>query len=389
MLIVVDENIPYAEEAFGRLGTVRKLPGRRIVRQDLEQADALIVRSITRVNADLLRDTPVRFVGTCTIGEDHVDKAWLAAQGIGFASAPGCNANSVADYITAALLFLEARHGITLRGASIGIVGVGNVGSRVARRAEALGMRVTLNDPPRAEREPDFPSESLEAALSRDFITFHVPLEKTGPWPTWHMVDAARLNQIRPETILLNTSRGAVVDNPALLRYLENGRLRGAVLDVWEGEPAPDPGLIRIVDLATPHIAGYSFDGKVNGTRQVYEALCRHLGVTPDWDPSPLLPPPDCPEVTVNPDDPDAIRKAVFAVYDIREDDARTRPLADMTDPAARGAAFDQLRKHYPRRREFINTTARLTRHDETVAVALRKLGFKVATAGSPHPETS
>lgn len=379
MLIVADENIPYAEQAFGRLGTVCRMPGRKITRADLLQADALIVRSITRVNADLLRDTPVRFVGTCTIGEDHVDKAWLEQKGIVFASAPGCNANSVADYITAALLFLEARHGVRLRGASIGVVGAGNVGTRVIQRALALGMRVTVNDPPRAEREPTFTSASLEAALGCDFITFHVPMEKSGPWPTWHLVDAARLEQIRPGSQLLNTSRGAVVDNQALLQYLRSGRLRGAVLDVWEGEPAPDPALIRAVDIATPHIAGYSFDGKVNGTRQVYEALCRHLGITPDWDPAPLLPPPDCPEVSVNPDDPAALRQAVFAVYDLREDDARTRPLADLADPAERGAAFDQLRRQYPRRREFIHTAVRLTRYDKTMVDTLGGLGFQVA----------
>jgi len=384
MHIVADENIPYAEEAFGRLGTVHRMPGRKITRADLLQADALIVRSITRVNADLLRGTPVRFVGTCTIGEDHVDKTWLADQGIAFASAPGCNANSVADYVTAALLFLEARHGMRLRGASLGVVGIGNVGSRVVQRAKALGMRVVVNDPPRTERDPGFTSEPLEAALVCDFITFHVPLEKSGAWPTWHMVDAERLTQIRPESFLLNTSRGAVVDNQALLNHLKAGRLQGVVLDVWEGEPSPDPEMIRAVNIATPHIAGYSFDGKVNGTRQVYEALCRHVGATPDWDPAPLLPPPDCPEVTVNPDDPDALRQAVFAVYDIRQDDARTRPLADMADPAERGAAFDHLRKNYPRRREFINTTARLTRYDERMATVLRGLGFKVAV-----PETS
>ncbi len=380
MRIVADENIPYAEEAFGRLGSVRRMPGRSITREALLDADALIVRSITRVNADLLRDTPVRFVGTCTIGEDHVDRTWLAEHGIAFASAPGCNANSVADYITAALLYLEARHGVRLNGASIGIIGVGNVGSRVARRAQALGMRVMLNDPPRAEKEPGFSSVALKTALACDFITLHVPLEKNGPWPTWHMIDAERLQQLRPDALLLNSSRGAVVDNAALLNHLELGKLRGCVLDVWEGEPAPDPRLIRRSDLATPHIAGYSFDGKVNGTRQVYEALCRYLGVTPDWDPAPLLPPPDCPEVTVDPSDPEALRKAVFAVYDIRKDDARMRPLADLADPAERGKAFDHLRKTYPRRREFLNTVARLAQHDEATAATLRGLGFQLLT---------
>ena len=377
MVIVVDENVPYGREAFGLLGAVRMAQGRKISREMLADVDALVVRSITKVDRELLEGTPVRFVGTCTIGEDHVDKALLASQGITFSSAPGCNANSVGEYIIAALLHLAEKHGLTLAGMKLGIVGVGNVGKCVRQKAEALGLQCVLNDPPRFEKEGGDPIfRPIDEILDCDIITFHVPIEKAGPNATWHLADAAFLSRMKPGGILINSSRGPVVDNQALKSVLREGSLRAAVLDVWEAEPRVDTELLDLVDIGTPHIAGYSFDGKVNGTRQVYEAFCASLNRRPEWDPSPLLPAPDCRQLTINPGESDALSGAVRAVYEIMADDARMREMLALTTSEEQSAWFDRLRKEYPRRREFFNTRVSFSRPDEAVERAFSGVGF-------------
>jgi len=231
--IVADENIPYVREAFGPLAEVRTMSGRAISREALAGADALLVRSITKVNTALLDGTPVRFVATATIGEDHIDKQWLAAQKIGFSSAPGCNANSVGDYVTAALLHLAQRHGFALDQMSLGIVGVGNVGKRVHAKAAGLGLRCVLNDPPLYDQAADPKYRPLDEVLVCDIITFHVPLEKGGRYPTWHLADAPFLARMKPGSILINSSRGAVVDNPALKAALREGHLCGKASRWW------------------------------------------------------------------------------------------------------------------------------------------------------------
>lgn len=377
MNILVDENIPYGPEAFGTLGTVRKAAGRSITNAMLADVDALIIRSITKVNAALLEGTPVRFVGTCTIGEDHVDKAFLAGQGIGFSSAPGCNANSVAEYVVTALLYLAQKYGFDLNSKRLGIVGVGNVGSKVRRKAEALGMTCVLNDPPLAAKTGDPAYRSLDEIRECDVITFHTPLNKSGDHPSWHLADEAFLASLRPGTVLFNTSRGAVVDNSALEAALRRGHIAAAVLDVWENEPTPNLELLALSDIATPHIAGYSFDGKVNGTRQIYEALCAFLGIDAVWDPRPLLPPPPLPALTVDSDSPDILTQTVLQVYDLIGDDARMRGITSAS-PDEQGACFDRLRKEYPVRREFFNTRIRLTRPDDRLRDTLSGIGFDV-----------
>jgi erythronate-4-phosphate dehydrogenase len=375
--IVADENIPYAREAFAPLAEVRTMSGRAISREALTGADALLVRSITKVNASLLDGTPVRFVATATIGEDHIDKPWLADRKIGFSSAPGCNANSVGDYVTAALLHLAQRHELALDRMSLGIVGVGNVGKRVHAKAAGLGLRCVLNDPPLCDQAADPKYRPLDEVLACDIITFHVPLEKGGRYPTWHLADAPFLARMKPGSMLINSSRGAVVDNPALKAALREGHLRAAVLDVWEGEPVVDLELLRLVDIGTPHIAGYSFDGKVNGTRQIYEAFCGHFGLPAAWDPAPLLPAPDCPELAFEAPYDDAVPRAVRAVYEIMKDDAAMREHFQKPE-AGRGAFFDALRKNYPRRREFFNTRVRLQPPDMLLARRLTQIGFSV-----------
>ncbi len=379
MKIIVDENIPYGKESFGTLGTVETAPGRQINRDVLLDADALIVRSITKVNAALLENTPVRFVGTCTIGEDHIDKAYLAANGITFTSAPGCNANSVGEYITAALLVLADRYQLRLDELSLGIVGVGNVGSRVFQKATALGMRCVLNDPPLYDQTNDSIYRPIDEILECDIITFHTPLEKAGKYPTYHLCDKEFLRWLKPGAILINSSRGAVVDNYDLEEALRTEHIRAAVLDVWENEPTPNPELLRLAAIATPHIAGYSFDGKVNGTTQVYEALCASLGFDATWSPQDFLPPPPLPEITVNPAGNHALTGAVLSIYDIMADDSNMRGILDL--PRDEYAAyFDGLRKNYPVRREFFNTVAHLSHQDERVANILEGIGFTLTS---------
>jgi erythronate-4-phosphate dehydrogenase len=378
MKIVVDENIPYGREAFSTLGEVVTMPGRAVDTAALADAEMLMVRSITKVNESLLAGTPVRFVATATIGEDHIDKAYLSQRGIGFSSAPGCNANSVGQYVTAALLELAHEHGFRLEGKTLGIVGVGNVGKRVLAKASAMGMECVLNDPPLARETGDAKYRSIEEILACDIVTVHVPLTKDGPDPTHHLVDETFLRGMKPGGILINSSRGPVADGEAIKWALDEGPLKACVLDVWEGEPVVDPELLKQVFIATPHIAGYSFDGKVNGTRQIYEAACAFLDIEPTWDPSPLLPEPECLEVRVPGDAEDceaALREAVRQVYDIHKDDAAMRDML-AADAADHGAFFDQLRKTYPRRREFFNTRAVLKPENEAMRAMLSGVGF-------------
>ena len=378
MRIAADENIPYAPEAFAQLGEVITMPGRAMDADAVKDCDILLVRSVTKVNAGLLDGSRVQFVATATIGEDHIDKAYLDSRGIGFSSAPGSNANSVAEYVVSALLVMAARRGLDLRSQTLGVIGVGNVGGRVVQKAQALGMTCVLNDPPLERITGDPAYRPLGEALECDIVTAHVPLTKEGPDPTHHLLDRGAIARMPDHAILFNTSRGAVVDNAALLIALESGHLRDAALDVWEGEPAIHAPLLQRVGLGTPHIAGYSFDGKVNGTQQIYEAACAFFGVEPAWDPGPHLPPPERPVVEVDsaPPWPEPLAQAVLAVYDIRTDDKALRTILDAPD-AERSALFDRLRKEYPRRREFHNTAAAVTPPDEALEAQLGGLGFQ------------
>jgi len=381
MKILADENIPYVREAFASLGEVAAVSGRAISPERVRGTDMLLVRSITKVNAALLDGSAVRFVATATIGEDHVDKAYLASRGIAFASAPGSNAGSVCQYVSAALLRIAERYALDLSRLKLGIVGVGNVGSRVDRAARAMGMTTVLNDPPLARQTGDARYRPLDEIFDCDIVTLHVPLTKEGPDATYHLANDAFFRRLKTGAIFINSSRGAVADGKAILRALDDGRLRACVLDVWEGEPDIDVALLERVFIGTPHIAGYSFDGKVNGTRQIHEAACRFLGVEPGWDATPLLPAPECPRVSVDGASPSAVRDAVRAVYDIMLDDAAMRQLLDA--PAGdRPRLFDRLRKEYPRRREFFNTCATVSPSNPAVEAMLAGLGFVVESGG-------
>lgn len=380
MKIVCATNMPYVEEAFRTLGEPRVLEGRRIGPADVKEAVILALRSTTVVNQALLDGSRVRFVGTATIGTDHLDVAYLERAGIRWCFAPGCNANSVSEYITAALLVLAGRAGTTLAGKTIGVVGVGNVGSRVVQKAEALGMRVLKCDPPLARATGDagfVPLSRIQAEA--DIVTFHVPLTREGPDATFHLADEAFFKSLRKPVVFIDAARGAVVDTPALEKAMTAGIVTQAVLDTWEEEPRFKRALLERVDLGTPHIAGHSFEGKVAGTMMVYEAACRFLGVTPSFSPEGLLPPPLLPELTVKaagrPDE-EVLREVVKPVYDIEADDCRMRAI-DGADPARLAAEFDRQRKDYPMRREFRYTRVILEGARPALRDKVRGLGFR------------
>ncbi len=374
--IVADENIPYVREAFGALGDVTVWPGREIGAEQVREADLLLVRSVTPVGAKLLEGSRVRFVGSATIGLDHVDQDWLRARGIVLAYAPGSNANSVAEYVVAALVALREER---CAGRTLGIIGLGRIGILVREKARALGMAVLANDPP-LERAGKAGLVTLEDLLKQsDIVTCHVPLIREGSDATEHLLDASRLSLLRPHAAVINTSRGAVVDNAALLRCLQEKRLAGAVLDVWEGEPQPDPALIRAVTLGTPHIAGYSWNGKAAGTKMLHDAVCAYFNRRFKW--APPAPPDgtDHRSVTVEAGRSldELLPQLILRSYDIRRDDAALRAIAELP-VSEQGRAFDHFRAAYPARLEFRHTSVAVPAERSKVPEALRRIGFTV-----------
>jgi len=373
---VIDAGIPFGAEAFSGLGRVVRLPSPEIGPAALREADGLVVRTVTRVDARLLAGSRVSFVGTATIGFDHVDRDLLASRGIAFASAPGCNAVAVAEYVVAALLEVATREGRPLAGRTLGLIGVGHVGRQVAERAPALGLRVLRHDPPRARAEGAAGFVSLAELLARsELVSLHVPLTRDGRDPTWRLVDGDFLDRLPRSAWLLNTSRGEVVDEEALLARLRGGLLGGAVLDVWAGEPQISPALVAAAAIATPHVAGYSLEGKVAATRQVHEAARVHFGGAP-WDPTSLLPPPPPPPPGL-PEGPPEQQLATLTteLVPLARDDRLLRLLT--AGPAADiSSGFRKLRDEYPIRREFASRRIQVGPGQDDLARRLAVLGF-------------
>ena len=369
MLIVADENIPLLDAFFQGFGEIRRVPGRSIDRATVEQADVLLVRSVTNVNRALLEGSKVRFVGTCTIGTDHLDLDYFQRAGIQWSSAPGCNARGVVDYVLGSLQTLAEIEGADLNQRTYGVVGAGEVGGRLVKVLKGLGWNVLVCDPPRQIAE-DGDYVSLEQIIEQcDVISLHTPLTKSGNGSTWHLFDRERLNRLKPGAWLINASRGPVVDNAALRDVLLSREDLQAVLDVWEGEPEVDVDLADLCVLATPHIAGYSLDGKQRGTAQIYQAFCTHLGQAPAIELSDLLPPPWLAEVHLNASTDPAWALATLcrSVYDPRRDDADfRRSLVGTVDEQRK--AFDLLRKHYPERREIDGLKVRI--HGQSVLLS-------------------
>lgn len=369
--VVADDKIPFLRGVLEECAEVRYLPGGKTGTADVRDADALITRTRTKCSPGLLDGSKVSFIATATIGFDHIDTDYCDRRGIYWTSAPGCNSGSVMQYVVSALLNLAWRHGKGLNGSTLGVVGAGNVGSKVIAAAGALGMRVLCCDPPRARREGGDGFVSLDHLVSEsDFITLHVPLNMDGDDCTYKLVDDDFLARMKPGAFLINSSRGEVVDGMVLKSALRSGHLGGAVLDVWENEPEIDLELLSMLDYGTPHIAGYSSDGKANGTTMSVRALSRHfkLGMD-DWSVT-EVPPPDAPVICLADNEADTqerLRYAVNHCYDIARDDGALRK--DVK-------SFERLRGDYPLRREFFAYEVRGCRDGESAIFA--GLGFRI-----------
>jgi erythronate-4-phosphate dehydrogenase len=382
MKIVADQSIPFVQQCFSSIGDVVTISGRDISADIVRGADMLLVRSITKVGEQLLVGSNVKFVATATIGFEHVDVDYLKANDIGFASAPGSNANSVAEYIVAALLEIGQKHSFGLEDKSIGIVGVGNVGSRVEKKCRVLGMKPVLNDPPLQRQTADDKYRPLKEIYRCDFVTLHTPLTYEGRDKTYHLADEKFFDSLKDGVVFINTSRGGVADTASLKRAVKSGKIKATILDVWEDEPAIDTGLLEMVDIGTPHIAGYSYDGKVASMIMIYKAACEHFHLDAKHDVGDFLPAPAMPKIKLQLKEyteQEVLRAAVSEIYKITDDDRALRDILDMP-LGKRCATFDRLRKEYPIRREFQNTNvilaAKHTKAAEKLVKKLQGIGF-------------
>ncbi|MFC1497300.1 4-phosphoerythronate dehydrogenase [Verrucomicrobiota bacterium] len=389
MKILCSSNMPYAHEAFSTLGNTTVIDDRSIITsRDVQDADILAVRSAVKINRDLLEKSSVKFVGTATVGTDHLDIAYLESVGIKWCYSPGCNANSVSEYVAAALLSVADRNNFSLKGKTIGVVGVGCVGSLIVEKAKVLGMNVLMNDPPRAKREYEIRDTKCEmrdtqkwssldkVLMDADILTMHVPLTLEGPDATYHMAGKEFFSRMKPGCIFLNTARGAVVETNALMAALEADIVSCAVIDTWENEPDINRNLLNRVDIGTPHIAGHSLEGKVKGTEMVYTEACRFLKIKPKW--TFVLPPPAVPELEINAAnsrDENILGNVVRKIYDIETDNQNLRECGSGSSLASH---FDDLRENYHVRREFKST--RVVFHDAnpTLIKKTTGLGFSI-----------
>jgi len=377
MNIAVDKAIPGWEEAFSDLGEVRPYSAKDLKPADIRDADALVVRTVTPVNVSLLEGSAVRFVAAASAGTDHIDQAYLKSRGIHFSYAAGCNANSVSEYISTALHIIASRKGWTLEGRSIAVVGVGNVGSRVAEKARALGMNVLLCDPPLRDLTGDSRYKSLDDVLNADILSFHVPLASGGPYPTRHMVDGNLLNRLSPGQFLINTSRGAVFDGPELKAALRQRKIAGIVIDVWEEEPRIDYSLLELADIGTPHIAGNALDGKIRATEMAREALCTYLEMVPARQTNPAYPEDRELHPAPGAGPQESVCSVLLQAFDIRKDDADLRSLRDVSPELAAGK-FELLRTRKPLRPEFRHFIVDLDKRHIHLGDTFAALGFKV-----------
>ncbi|MHC1704857.1 MAG: 4-phosphoerythronate dehydrogenase [Tenuifilaceae bacterium] len=365
MKLVADINIPYLKGVLEPyFNQVIYLPGNQISKEVVKDADALLVRTRTICNEELLKDSKVKFIASATIGYDHIDTNYCDQNGIAWATAPGCNSGGVLQWVVCALSQLSINKGISLNGKVLGVVGVGNVGSKIAKAGEALGMKVLCCDPPRKRNESlnDFVDIQTIASNS-DIITFHVPLNNSGIDATYHLVNDNFFNKTKPNLVFLNSSRGEVVETSSLLKAISSGRIIASAIDVWEGEPKVSSEIVKEIDISTPHIAGYSLEGKVNGTKMIVDALSKFfkLGIDP-W-----IPNPNPVDKRINVNSPNDLQNIVNQTYDILCDDINFRK-----NPID----FEKLRNEYSYRREF--SAHDISTVDNILGNALSKLEFKV-----------
>lgn len=380
MRILADENIPLVSQFFGEFGDIAYVPGRTMTADDLKDADILLVRSVTQVNEALLSGSSVKMVATATIGTDHVDLDYLKQHQIGFCSAPGCNAQAVVDYVMSALSVLVDSRGMRFQDLTVGIVGVGNVGALLRNRLEQMQVKVLATDPYK-QAEDVGELTSLDDVLTADVVTLHTPLSIDDAHPTKHLINADSLTKMKPDACLINSSRGEVVDNQALLEHMLANEEFEAVLDVWEGEPALNPQLLSCCMLATPHIAGYSLDGKMRGTELIYRGVCEFFGLPVRRKLAQFLPEPGIKKLSFSDQVPvnQALRTAIRAAYEIRVDDGvmRSRILRAKNEGQI-PKIFDQLRKEYPLRRDTTTLRLGVPAKAQDLTKVLEKAGFDV-----------
>lgn len=376
MKILADENIALVHEAFAGFGDLQTIAGRDIRPEILHDVDALLVRSVTRVDSRLLEHSPCKFVGTATSGIDHIDTAWLEQKHIAFAQALGCNAASVVDYVFSACALLSKSDNKNWRDLGVGIIGCGEVGSRLAQRLLALGMRCKIYDPLLPATHPlSRYFTDLETVLQQDIVTVHTPLTRTGPWPTFHMLDAKRLKLLGENAILINAARGEVVDGKALLHRIEQYPGFRVVLDAWEGEPDISTELLHKVSLGTPHIAGYSSQGKLNGTAIILQAFCKNFALPAPQHLFAVRPEPlSVPTVTGN--HWQLLNELILSAYDVGRDHQCMQTLMAVSNTREN---FDSLRRTYPERKQFNQYRVVANNYPDTVLADLKALGFLLA----------
>ena len=376
--IVADNKIPFLKGSMESYAHIEYLPGNKIKKKHLLTADGLIVRSRTRCDAELLLGTNVKFIASATIGFDHIDTGFCKKNEIFWTSSEGCNASSVNQYVVSALIYLAKKFKLNLGEMTMGIIGVGHVGTKIETLAKTLGMNVLLNDPPRARKGKHTEFVHITDILKHaDIISLHVPLTYEGNDPTYHLVDEKFLQALSKKVYFINTSRGEVVDTLSLINAIETGCVKGAIIDVWENEPDLNTDLLDIVDIATPHIAGYSLDGKANGTAICVRAASKFFGWDiNNWYPE-NIPLPTSPVINIDCSG-ESLEKIVqcctFATYNIIYDDKRLRLSPDN---------FEQQRENYPVRREPSAFHVRLSSCDDEVVMVLKELGFSQLTVDS------
>ena len=373
MKIVVDDKIPYIHGAFEQVAKVIYLPGSKTTPEILQDADAIITRTRTICNEKLLKDSSVKFIATATIGYDHIDTEYCENAGIKWTNAPGCNAESVNQYIASALFSWSMRKRTDLAGKTIGIVGVGQVGSRVAKTCETIGMKVLLNDPPRERVEGSGLFTDLKTIQEEaDIITFHVPLNMIGEDATFHLVNSEFLNGLKKKPLLINSCRGEVFETDAVKEAYKSKIISGLIIDCWENEPDLDLELLGMVDYGTPHIAGYSKDGKANGTKMSVQAVSRFFNLGLDnWNPSGVEP-PENPVIEIDGNqrrEYSILAEAILSTYQIENDFEALKENA---------ADFEKLRGDYPVRREFDSFTVVAENIEKGILEKLKKLGFYI-----------
>ncbi len=369
--IIADNKIPFLQSVLEPYASVTYLPGAITDADAVKDANALITRTRTKCNTTTLANSKVKMIATATIGFDHIDTEYCKNNHIEWTNAPGCNSGSVKQYIAATLATLATELNLELKNKTIGIVGVGNVGSKVADFAKAIGMKVLLNDPPRAEKEGSLDFVDLDELIEKsDIITFHVPLQREGKYKTYHLGNSNLFSRCKKEVVIINSSRGEIINNADLLAALNKGDVGNSVLDVWENEPDINPQLLDKTIIATPHIAGYSADGKANGTAMSVQAISRHFDFPlKEWYPK-NIPSPENPEITIDAKDlsfQEVWTKAVLHTYPLKRDDQRLRKNPE---------SFEQQRGSYPLRREFGAYTLLIKNGTEQLKECLHKMGF-------------